>query len=632
MSIIRLFALRNLLIVACAIAAGLAVYKGIQISQKIEAVQEADRYYAQKQWVEAETFYQQANTNTSIQYQNEHIANRLLQLLPITDWKQTVSSSQQQLQSAASTQQFEAYLTAYKLWQQRLSQQQQSDKRYIVQYKQITNESKINEQLKTDFQAFRELFEAGLQNNLQKRNYTDESDKWNLLLIPEKYLAVKGTRQTYLNTLFKTYDQTKLTRLAAAGDFTAFLEQARSTWDGYQQHDWSATWVLTAAQNNAAKILATDIASQQINNFVTHAQSFNQWVTTVNLSSSPVTTTINNEINSLLREANNMVTAGQYQQALDIYQALQPVQDTTTLVAQTKIAWASSDPLYVLQSSNPSVTYQHVVGGTNGLNADVYALATDTANHLYIGRMTANGDTSILSGEIAQQASQIRSLAIVNTLGTPDQPVIEIQSEPSTDRTATFSFYAVENSGFRALLSVEADGYTIGDNQTIQVHNPSDLAKGQTAIYTRNEDGEYTRTETQNEYTSIDGSTLTSYLNQPVSFEVNIVSTDSDNQGAIALVGEQYIRLRGELNWNTGSFVVSGVFRGEFEPFTSTLGSGNTDSADGNSTPTEENGTTESTDETGLLQEPDYGLEAPDAPANLESNVTIPVFEVESLQ
>ncbi|MFD1988413.1 hypothetical protein ACFSGI_00330 [Paenibacillus nicotianae] len=632
MSIIRLFALRNLLIVACAIAAGLAVYKGIQISQKIEAVQEADRYYAQKQWVEAETFYQQANTNTSIQYQNEHIANRLLQLLPITDWKQTVSSSQQQLQSAASTQQFEAYLTAYKLWQQRLSQQQKADKRYAVQYKQITNESKINEQLKTDFQAFRELFEAGLQNNLQKRNYTDESDKWNLLLIPEKYLAVKGTRQAYLNTLFKTYDQTKLTRLAAAGDFTAFLEQARTTWEGYQQHDWSATWVLTAAQNNAAQTLAKDIANQQISNFVTHAQSFNQWVTSVNLSSSPVTTTINNEINSLLLEANNMVTAGQYQQALDIYQALQPVQDTTTLVAQTKVAWASSDPLYVLQSSNPSVTYQHVVGGTNGLNADVYALATDTANHLYIGRMTANGDTSILSGEIAQQAAQIRSLAIVNTLGTPDQPVIEIQSEPSTDRTATFSFYAVENSGFRALLSVEADGYTIGDNQTIQVQNPSDLAKGQTAIYTRNQDGDYTRTETQNEYTSIDGSTLTSYLNQPVSFEVNIVSTDSDNQGAIALVGEQYIRLRGELNWNTGSFVVSGVFRGEFEPFTSTLGSGNTDSTDGNSTPTEENGTTESTDETGLLQEPDYGLEAPDAPANLESNVTIPVFEVESLQ
>lgn len=632
MSIIRLFALRNLLIVACAIAAGLAVYKGIQISQKIEAVQEADRYYAQKQWVEAETFYQQANTNTSIQYQNEHIANRLLQLLPITDWKQTVSSSQQQLQSAASTQQFEAYLTAYKLWQQRLSQQQQADKRYTVQYKQITNEAKINEQLKTDFQAFRELFEAGLQNNLQKRNYTDESDKWNLLLIPEKYLAVKGTRQAYLNTLFKTYDQTKLTRLAAAGDFAAFLEQARTTWEGYQQHDWSATWVLTAAQNNTAQTLAKDIANQQISNFVTHAQSFNQWVTSVNLSSSPVTTTINNEINSLLREANNMVTAGQYQQALDIYQALQPVQDTTTLVAQTKVAWASSDPLYVLQSSNPSVTYQHVVGGTNGLNADVYALATDTANHLYIGRMTANGDTSILSGEIAQQAAQIRSLAIVNTLGTPDQPVIEIQSEPSTDRTATFSFYAVENSGFRALLSVEADGYTIGDNQAIQVQNPSDLAKGQTAIYTRNEDGEYTRTETQNEYTSIDGSTLTSYLNQPVSFEVNIVSTDSDNQGAIALVGEQYIRLRGELNWATGSFVVSGVFRGEFEPFTSTLGSGNTDSTDGNSTPTEENGTTESADETGLLQEPDYGLEAPDAPANLESNITIPVFEVESLQ
>lgn len=632
MSIIRLFALRNLLIVACVIAAVLAVYKGVQISQKIHAVQEADRYYDQKQWVEAETFYQKANTNTSIRYQNEHIANRLLQLLPITDWKQTVSSSQQQLQSAASTQQFEAYLTAYKLWQQRLSQQQQADKRYTVQYKQITNESKINDQLKTDFQAFRELFEAGLKNNLQKRNYTDESDKWNLLQIPEKYLAVKSTRQAYLNTLFKTYDQTKLTRLAAAGDFTAFLEQARSTWDGYQQHDWSATWVLTAAQNNAAKILATDIANQQINNFVTHAQSFNQWVTTVNLSSSPVTTTINNEINSLLREANTMVTAGQYQQALDIYQALQPVQDTTNLIAQTKVAWASSDPLYVLQSSNPSVAYQHVVGGTNGLNADVYALATDAENHLYIGRMTANGDTSILSGEIAQQASQIRSLAIVNQLGTPDQPVIEIQSEPTTDRTATFSFYAVEPSGFRALLSVEADGYTIGDNQTIQVQNPSDLEKGQTAIYARNEDGEYTRTETQNEYTSIDGSTLTSYLNEPVSFEVNIISTDADDRGAIALVGEQYIRLRGELNWSTGSFVVSGVFRGEFEPFTNTLGAGDTHSTGENNTPTEENGTPESTDETGLLQEPDYGVDAPDAPANLESNITIPVFEVESLQ
>lgn len=630
MSIIRLFALRNLLIVACAIAAGLAIYKGIQISQKIHAVQEADRYYAQQQWVEAETFYQKANTNTSIHYQNEHIANRLLQLLPITDWKQTVSSSQQQLQSAASTQQFQAYMTGYKLWQQRISEQQQADQRYAAQYKQITNESKINEQLKTDFQAFRELFEAGLQHNIQKRNYTDESDKWNLLMIPEKYLAVKGTRQAYLNTLFKTYDQTKLTRLAAAGDFTAFLEQARITWEGYHQHNWSATWVLTIAQNNAATILNKDITSQQISNFVTHAQRFNQWVTTVNLSSSPVTTTINNEIASLIREANRMVTAGQYQQALDIYQALQPVQDMTTLIGQTKLAWASSDPLYVLQSSNPSVTYQHVVGGTNGLNADVYALATDSANHLYIGRMTADGATSILSGEIAQNAGQIRTLAIVNTLGTPDQPVIEIQSEPSGERTALYSFYAVENGGFRALLSIEADGYTIGDNQTIQVQNPSDLPKGQTAIYTRNEDGEYTRTETQNEYTSIDGATLTSHLNEPVSFEANIVSIDNDDQGAIALAGEQYIRLRGELNWATGTFIVSGVFRGEFEPFTSPSGTNETDPSAENNFSTEEN--TVPTDETGLMQEPDYGVDTPDAPANLDANVTIPVFEVESLQ
>lgn len=628
MTIIRLFALRNLLILACIIAGGLAVYKGVQISQKINAVQEADRYYTQQQWVEAEALYQQANTNQSIHYQNEHIASRLLQLIPITDWKQTVSASQQQLQSAASTQQFEAYLTAYKLWQQRLSEQQQADPKYTAEYKQITTESSINQQLKTDFKDFRELFEAGLQDNLQKRNYTDESDKWNLLQIPEKYLAIEGTRQAYFNTLFKKYDQTKLTRLAAAGDFTVFLEQARSTWDAYKQHQWSATWVLSAAQTSAASVLAKDIEGQQISNFVTHAQSFNNWVATVHLSSSPVTTTINNQIASLSRQAADLATAGQYQQALTIYEALQPIQDLTTTIAQTKIAWASADPLYLLQSSNPSVAYEHVVGGTNGLNADVYALATDNANHLYISRMTSDGATSTLSGEIAQASAQIRTLSIVNSLGTPDQPVIEIQSEPSTDRTALYSFYSVENSGFRALLSVEADGYTIGDNQSIEVQNPSDLEKGQTAVYTQNEDGSYTLSETQNQYTSISGTALTRYLNEPVQFEATIVSVD--DQGAIALVDQQYIRLKGDLNWSTGDFLVSGVFRGEFEPFTNPSSTGETDSTDENATPTEEN--TDPTDETGLLQEPDYGIDAPDAPANLESNMTIPVFEVESLQ
>lgn len=578
-SILRWLALRNLLLIGLAILLVLLGMKGIGMYHKIQAVQAADRYYAQQQWMQAESLYRAARDNSYIRYEEAHIQARLDELQPITAWNDTLSASASRLQAAADTGQFDAYLSAYAIWLQQQEQQQARQDRFENEYAKMTKQYNMELLIGQGFSDFRTQFTESLQHNLDTGNYTDESAKWNLLRIPAAYWLTPGSsskgtaadrQQLAIKQQFKQYDTTKLKRLAAAGDFDAFLSNAVSTRQAYEQHayrdeDWIASLMNTGAQN----VIAKDIQSQQTANFVRHAVSFRNAATQLALSSSPVLATIDQQLSSLQEQAFTMTTEKKFSEALQLYETLSPLGDMTSGIARTKLAWASDQPVYLLQSSNASVAYEHTVGGTDWQAFPVYAMATDNNNLLFFGHMDRDGAVSVWSGQIEQNAAQIQQLSLDTALSTADKPVITVQSPADAVEGSNrlFSLYAVTPNGLQAIASLAGSSYEVLPDRSIVVHvAPQDGGVGQLNTYTANGDGVYSQTDSRADdsaYREIDAGEIEGHANEPITFTAEIVAVD--DSGAIAQSNGNYIRLKGMVLFTLGNCKIYGHFQGNYE-------------------------------------------------------------------
>ncbi|MEW4371115.1 hypothetical protein [Paenibacillus kandeliae] len=669
-TVLRWFALRNLLLFCCAVGIVLLVLKGIGVYHKINWVQTADQYYTQQNWIQAESFYRQAQDNRYLSYEEQHIASRLQELAPISAWSDTVSNTASRLQAALDLNQFDTYLNVYREWTQAQQQQAEQNDKYSNEYGKITQQYGMERLWQQGFSAFRTRFEGALQSNLDNRNYSDESAKWNLLRIPSAYWlksdngtgnsssASNGSTQArngsssqqaavqanQLRKLFENYDTTKLKRLASAGDFNAFLTNASETWQAYQQHQYSgARWVTSLAEEGAQSVIAKDIAAGQAERFVSHAVSFRTAAQQLNLSSSSVLTTIDNEVSSLQEQAFTMTTNKQFQQALDLYTALTPLGDMTQHIARTKLAWAIDEPVTLLQGSNASVSYQHVTGGTNWSAVPVYVVATDQNNTLFFGKMDNDGNASVWSGEIGQTAAQIQSLAVDTQLSTIEQPIVVVQSQSDVEGSPLFSLYAVTGGGLKAIASFAGVSYEVQPDRSIIVHQPIGGSVGQVDIYTPDENGTYSKTDSRmdgGQYTDIAVSEIGAHLNQPIRFTATIVSVD--DEGAIVNEGGTYVRLKGNLSFETGTFIVYGQFDGEYESFmpTDSSLSGDGNVTDGNSSAPDGNGDvgdgTNDINDTPAPDEqfePEYGLGDNPLPGNTPGmNINIPVVHVDSIE
>lgn len=693
-TVLRWFALRNLLLFCCAIGVVLLVLKGIGVYHKINWVQTADQYYAQQNWIQAESLYRRAQDNRYLNYEEQHITSRLQELAPISAWSDTVSNTASRLQAALDLNQFDTYLNVYGEWTQAQQQQAEQNDKYSNEYGKITQQYGMERLWQQGFTAFRTRFEAALQSNLDNRNYSDESAKWNLLRIPSAYWlksdkgtdsnngnadsassaasssngAANGTgnnssasndsakdsngstsqqaaaQANQLRKLFENYDTTKLKRLASAGDFNAFLTNASETWQAYQQHQYSgARWVTALAEEGAQSVIAKDIAAGQAERFVSHAVSFRTAAQQLNLSSSSVLTMIDNEVSSLQEQAFTMTTNKQFQQALDLYTALTPLGDMTQNIARTKLAWAIDEPVTLLQGSNASVSYQHVMGGTNWSAVPVYVVATDQNNTLFFGKMDNDGNANVWSGEIAQTAAQIQALTVDTQLSTIEQPIVVVQSQSDVEGSPLFSLYAVTGGGLKAIASFVGVSYEVQPDRSIIVHQPIGGSVGQVDIYTPDENGTYSKTDSRMDggsYTDVAVSEIGAHLNQPIRFTANIVSLD--DEGAIVNEGGTYVRLKGDLSFETGTFTVYGQFDGEYEPFAppdsglsgdGNVTDGNSSAPDGNSDVGDGNNGTNGNPTPDEQFEPDYGLGDNPLPGNTPGmNINIPVVHVDSIE
>lgn len=555
MTIKRTLTLQNILILLCVAVSIMIGIKGYHIQQKISWLTEANRLYAEQNLIEAETWYHKAQNNKSIRYKEQEISSHLATLAPITQIKEKLSALDLKASHARGNQDFYELLNVYaELTTVRASFMTEGS-RYAPYYKEISAQYAISDDMTRYFQEFKALFNEQMQQNLDKSEDSDDSFKWNLLAIPDVFFGNKDKKKTQLYDTFTSYDTTKLTRMASAGQFKKVLDTSLAMLTDYTSHNVTGDWVINKTEAISRTIFQKDAQKDNYAAFVSHAKDYTAFAASGNLNSS-VLDEIESQVLQWLNSAKNKVASAQFEQAIVIYEGLNAYHNTQDEITAAQRAWTIHEPVRLLQNADSSRNYSHVISGSNRFGAQVYVIAVDDQNTLYFGQMDPKGLVHILSSSNFMQNTLIRDIRVDEQLSTPTAPVILVEGE-SLSRVAAYSAFEVQTDRIVTLFQIDADGYQLDGNGTLLVDNPVDEGAGHIAIYQRSGDS-YQFVSIQQDYTDITVNDLVGYRGGKVKFSTNVIQTG--NMEAYAEMGNSYVKLIGNFEFYEGTITVVGTF------------------------------------------------------------------------
>ncbi|MFD0618484.1 hypothetical protein ACFQZR_13530 [Paenibacillus sp. GCM10027629] len=556
MTIIRAITPRNVMIFLCALVLILIGVKGVYIILKMNNVAEADRLWANKQLVEAETSYTNALNNRWIRYQEDKISARLQELAPITEMKQTLADLNTELLQVEKNNDFGRFMTAFTSYQKFKAPYAKAENLYAVYYQQIAKSTQVAAKVEDTFQYFIERFYAQMSSNLKDKNYEDESFKSNLWKIPAAYYNREGKRADELSATFKKYDEQKMDQIASVGQYQSLLNEAVSMQKTYADLELKGSWVPKKVEALVEAFLRNDVGHERYADFAMHAKMYVEYAKSVQVKSR-IEAYINSQIRKWMKEAKTLIRNGEFQKAIQIYEGIAEYQDTKQELQDAKTAWTAADPVRLLQNVDSSVNYELVSGGKDRFGAQVYAIATDAMNNLYYGTSDRDNHVSVLKYDTVPKGVKIRSLKIEEKLSTRAIPVIVLEMD-SNQRGACYQAFNVINGQLHPLFQFEADGYEVQSDGTLHVNNPNVTeAEGQLAVYSLVNDT-YQYSGIVQQFTDIVVGDLWQYQHMKVRFTATIVTVGES--GVYAQMGESFIQLKGDFSYSIGTAVIIGTF------------------------------------------------------------------------
>ncbi|MGE7615081.1 hypothetical protein [Paenibacillus sp. NPDC101420] len=562
----QLITLRNFMIILCISMFVMLGQKVFLIADKIQITKEADRLYAAGDLISAENQYRLAAANHSILYMEEKVAKRLDELSPITAIRQGLKALVSSAKAQAATKDFTGFMKSYDTLLSLKATYMKPGGPYESYYRQLSTDSGISDQFITYFREFKEQFLTELAQSQDGNKSEEDTFKWNLLQIPDAYYGSAASKEELLASKFKSHDTAKLKALAGTGNFTGMLESTLSMMNAYSQHSYEAPWVLGQAESSGKIILNKDLESDNITAFAGHAVAYRNFAGSAGITSSKVLTLVDTSKAKLLKNAKRMTSKGQYAEAIQLYSDLAPLEDTSSIIAATRLAWNIAEPVRLLPGGEEQGRYGNVISSKGLHDKKVIVAGTDSNGVLYYAAMNSDESVITLTGNILPKFESLRSLTFNDQLAASSgsgAPVVLAESEVEGGRTL-FTAYEMKSDSISQLFSVSGDSYELQSDDSLLVSNADlgDGVVGQTARY-RKVDGSYQFAEIVQEYAVISASDVALHPFEKVSFHCEIVAENFGNM--LAYSNGVYILLQGDLGSVTGNALVSGQYQNGYQ-------------------------------------------------------------------
>ncbi|MCG7410095.1 hypothetical protein MH117_22025 [Paenibacillus sp. ACRRX] len=547
---------RNLMIFLCVTAVVMIGFKGVWITQKIMAFNEAERLYASKDLVAAEDWYQKARGNHSLQYKELELAARLQKLAPITEIKQSLSIIAEEADNAGQARDFAVFMQVYDKLQQIRGPYMAPKSQYASFYRQISGTMQLSERMIAHLQQFKLSFYEQMKENMQQGRFEEETFRTNLLRIPAFIYGSSAKKEQQLSTKFQQYDEAKLASLASAGKFQGMLSEALHLINVYTELNFTSDWVYPKTKKLAATMMEKDVGRDQVSAFIVHAKDYTSFMTSTR-KDSDMETYLRNQIRAWMRKAGKLISKGNYQQGIALYKMLGDYQDTKAEIKAAELAWAIAEPVRLLPALSGNQSYAHVISGQHQFGAKTYVIAVDPSNRLTYARWDNDDQIQSWNMVLPEGHASIRRLSLEEHLSTNSQPVLLLESTSET-RKAKYTAFFVGVDTQIPLFQFEADGYEAAANGTLLVYSPNVAnAEGRTAVYERHGNS-YQLASFQSDYTMIAAQNLLNYYNVKVQFTCNIVLIEGGD--VYGEMGSSYVKLTGAYPFQTGQITITGSF------------------------------------------------------------------------
>lgn len=552
--------LRNLYFFICIVLLLLIGYKGILIYQKIEIMEQAERWYAEKKLVQAEDAYQKARNNRSLLYKEDLLAARLQELEPITSMKQSLSTLDYRLNEVGEAGDFSGFMNVYAELLDTESTMTGGKASYASYYKEIAAYYGIPDDVKRIFLQFITLFSGEADEHLDRQQYDDNSFKWNLLKIPDSFYGGEEQKNEKLLSLFQRYDESVMTRLAGGGQYTELLNWSHAMSSEYASRSLSAAWLKDKTDGLVHIMLQKDAERDRPADFISHALSYKDYLSRSERENTEILKYIQNQIKLWIASADSMLKADNYEEAVALYEILSGYEDMTKKLQAAHLAWTIHDPVRLFHTAGMNGNFSYVSGGGNRFGGLAYAIGVAESNTLYFAVMNEDETVKVFQNRDFPSEIAIQQVSIEESLSIPSTPVILV--EGGLGDLVLYSAYEVRNSNLTKLFEFTAEGYQVQPDKSLLVINLEGASPEEMAIFERQGE-QYGFTGYKLNYTDINIASIEQYPNEKVRFTVNVL--EGGYGQALAERDGHYVILNGDMAFPEGSVTLIGTFENDYQ-------------------------------------------------------------------
>ncbi|MGG1659072.1 SH3 domain-containing protein [Brevibacillus sp. NRS-1366] len=478
---------RNILLVLFSIALIAALVKVSLGYKKMTLYEQAQEYYNAQNLIKAEQLFSSANDITAISYGDEQWNSLMLQL---SATRQQLEALLQEARSAISAKQDSQVLETYERYQALRQNHEKQQGELATYFQQLSSHLGMEKEWADYYKLALQDAKDQSKANLAQENYQNESFIRTLVTIPDEYFGGTKKKQSELATLFQHYEKTKLRMLTASHPFADVVAQTAKSLRVYREIGIKADWLVTQLERFAQSEINQSIHKKDLTAFIEQAIAYRK-IEDVLPSDSAVLMAITRHLESRIEQAEQHIRSRQFTKAIELYQELNALMDTSKLISGAEEQWLAYDPARLLKGKYPDKTFSSLLSGTERWGAKLYAFGLDEADQrLYFAAKMP--DDSLLYLDQALSEVDMKSAKASNSekLGEKEAPLIMIEA---TGKERLHSYIGVlpdlSKGAIEKRFSLEADEFTVIDSRHVVVKNAVGKGEQEFAVFTLDESG-----------------------------------------------------------------------------------------------------------------------------------------------
>jgi len=506
--------------------------KMIMAHEKIQTYKEAVKLYESGKLVAAEEKFRAAKLNVFVTDHNKDIHLILSILTPI---REVMEEIDEQAADYNEENDLDKLVSMYDRWQE-------SQKKWVsgtsVQ-KDMYGEMLALTHLDKDMKGY---FTAIKKTNLDKlvkdtvTGISEEEGIYNLLnKIPAEYFGRgSSAKSKSIETAFEKYYSTKINKIIENGPVSAIVDEGIRQFTALTELSLDSSWLEKTLDSNLLEIVRGAINKKDYTAYAESATTIKNLEGSMN--GAEVFAYIETSTADVLERAEQLMAAHKYEDAIKIYEALKPLEDTTKSITSANLLWDKYEPVRVLQRLYPGKEFPDSVTARNKWGADSIVAAISSDGGIYFGTLTGEEAMTVIEGNL-DGATGITKLSFQSSLSIGGNPVIYIEAK-SSERNHHYLAYEIRAGSMVKILDVEADQLTVDSNHVLVVDNPVGEGEGEIAYFEPDDNGQYQFTDIKVDYTDIEVADIGNYYGKKVRFTV--FADQLQNGGALVTLSETY--------------------------------------------------------------------------------------------